>query len=109
MDPIPINRLNEIDAEDISLYEPETAIHIAVWQCTHCEEVLGLPYIDDCNVEVCEDRKECPYSVDWNGCACGHVVYSHCHRPASTIYWKHTEGVEWIADEIGVDEEVSLL
>lgn len=109
MDPIPINKVDEIDTEDVSLYNKEEAIHIVVWKCRHCEEVLGLPYIDECNVEVCDDRVKCPYSADWDGCACGHIVCTHCHRPASEVRWKHTDGVEWLADEIGLDEEVSLL
>ena len=48
------------------------------WYCDHCGKELtrGVDAI------ACEDAGECPYSAEWGGDACGHIVCYHCHRPA---------------------------
>ena len=50
-----------------------------LWYCRHCEEWLERG--DD--AVACEDAAECPASAEWGGDACGYIVHTKCHRPAS--------------------------
>lgn len=60
----------------------DTEVERTRWYCTHCEEDLrrGVDAL------ACDDPDECPYSADWNGCACGYIVCRYCHRPAVERY-----------------------
>ena len=79
---IPYDRFSEVRVEDVKQYKPGDNITIHIRYCDHCKERVGLHYIDECDAEACDDPVECPYSVDWDGAACGYIVCSHCHRPA---------------------------
>ena len=106
---IPCKKFSEVRVEDVRQYKLGSKIIIDVRYCDYCEEQVGLHYIDECDAEACDDPIECPYSVDWDGAACGYIVCPYCHRPAGEKQLKIDDSnlVESIADMIGLDGEVT--
>lgn len=107
--PIPIQKLSEVRTEDVRQYAPGDSITIDIRWCKHCGESVGLYYIDDCAAETCNDPVECPYSVDWDGAACGYIICPHCHHNAPTRNWTvdDPDVADMIADKMGLNGKVS--
>jgi hypothetical protein len=106
---IPYDKFSEVRVEDVRRYKSNDHIKINTRYCEHCEEKVGIYYIDECDAEICDDPIECPYSADWNGAACGYIICRHCHNPAKSSVLKIDDSdlADSAADMIGLSGEVN--